>query len=345
MTGTADLKSLGHCPLWIKPGIIFVVFQQDPRTMKRIVLPLALLFSFSSLAQDRTADSTGLPGDDFSLERALDLFQRNIEMEKFEEELNTDSTRVNNLDLDGNGETDYVRVETRREENAVYVVMKVATSATESQDVAVIGIEKTGEESATLQIIGDEDLYGPNVFVEPYEEKADAAPSKGPRSPELVGVRVAVNVWIWRPIPWCFSPRFYAYASPWYWGHYPGWWRPWHPHPWRAWWGWRHHHHGWYRPWNSCRVGRAQALYAPRRARSAAVHARYPGMRHPRIDKVPAGGGQVKPGKKLAPNQGQPTKTAPAKVKPQRKAPPKGTRPATKPSKGKGAPRPPKKGK
>lgn len=318
--------------------------------MKRFSLPLTLLLCSSAIAQEPAtasgpaADSTGLPGDNFSLERTLDLFQRNIEMEKFEEELNTDSTHANNLDLDGNGETDYVRVETRREGDAVYVVMKVAVSATENQDVAVIGIEKTGEESATLQIIGDEDLYGPNVFVEPYEEKEDAAPSKGPRSPELVGVRVAVNVWFWRPIPWCFSPRYYPYASPWYWGYYPGWWRPWRPHPWHTWYGWGHHHHGWYRPWKSCRVGRAQAFYGPRRTRSAAVHARYPAARQPRIDRGPAGNGQMKPGKQITPGKGRPTKIDPSKVKPQHKVAPKGTRPMTKPPKTKGAPRTPGKG-
>lgn len=236
---------------------------------------LTLLITGTTVAQDDTAqDSTGLPGDHFSLQGALDLFKRNIEMEKFEEELNTDSTRVNNLDLDGNGEVDHVRVETQREGDAVYVVMKVAVSATESQDVAVIGIEKTGPESATLQIIGDEELYGPNTFVEPFAEEESARPAKGPMAPELLGVRVAVNVWSWRPVPWCFSPRYYPYASPWGWGRYPGWWKPWRPHPWHAWHGW-HRHHGWYRPWPACRVAQAHAFYGPRRAQSAVVHARY----------------------------------------------------------------------
>ena len=83
--------------------------------MKRTFAPLvATAIALSAMAQEPQADSTGLPGDNFSLAGALDLFKRNIEMEKFEEELNTDTTHVNNLDLDGNGETDYVRVETKR---------------------------------------------------------------------------------------------------------------------------------------------------------------------------------------------------------------------------------------
>lgn len=316
----------------IKPGIIFVVHP----TMKPTLLHLLLLAPCAGLYAQTAADSTGLPGDDFSLRGALELFKRNIEMEKFEEELNTDSTRVNNLDLDGNGETDYVRVETRRDGEAVYILMTVATSATENQDVAVIGIERTGEESATLQIIGDEDLYGPDAIVEPYAEEERMAPSKGPRAPALEGVFVVMNVWSWRPIPWCFSPRYYPYASPWGWAHYPVWWRPWRPHPWGMWWGWRHHHHGWYRPWNACRVGRAQAFYAPRRARSAMVQGRFRDAHQRHLNARPARSGTVRPGQGTSPSKVRPARTEPGKVRPQRRAAPKGTQPMTRPPKGGG---------
>ncbi len=33
-------------------------------------------------------------------------------------------------------------------------------SASESQDVAVIELEKTGDNRAVIQIVGDEDIYG-----------------------------------------------------------------------------------------------------------------------------------------------------------------------------------------
>jgi hypothetical protein len=298
------------------------------RTILSTLFCLTLLVP--ATAQEPAApDSTGLPGDDFSLQGALDLFKRNIEMEKFEEELNTDSTHVNNLDLDGNGEIDYVRVETQREGDAVYVVMKVAVSATESQDVAVIGVEKTGEESATVQIIGDEELYGPNTFVEPFAEEESARPAKGPSAPELVGVRVTVNVWSWRPVPWCFSPRYYPYVSPWGWGRHPGWWKPWRPHPWHSWRG-LHRHHGWYRPWHACRINRAQAFYGPRRAHSAVVHARYADAHTRHAATRPARKATVKPagkgdGQHIRKAGPTPRTTAP---KDGAKGRPKATRPA-----------------
>lgn len=296
--------------------------------MKRLLLPLAIAMCSPALAQDPSADSTGLPGDNFSLQGALELFKRNIEMEKFEEELNTDSTHVNNLDLNGDGQTDYVRVETQRDGDAVNITLKVAVSATESQDVAVIGIEKTGEESAVLQIQGDEDLYPPNTIVEPFAEEERAVPTKGPRAPALTGVQVAVNVWFWRPIPWCFSPRFYAYSSPWYWGSYPLWWRPWRPHLWRPWWGWGRHYHAWYRPWGTCRVVHARALYTPRRARSTAVHERFQ-TAHERHMATRPGKPAAKPARPVAPKAVRPAHGTRPKGSPkgQRPAAPRKTRP------------------
>lgn len=257
--------------------------------MHRLVLPFALCaISAPAFAQAPTAaDSTGLPGDDFSLQGALELFKRSIDLDQFETALNTESEHVNNLDLDGDGQTDYVRVESQRDGDAVAITLRVPVSKEENQDVAVIEIEKTGPESATLQIRGDEELYGKDVIIEPFEEQDVEKSGKGPHAPEIVRVQVAVNVWAWNPVPWCFSGRYYPYASAWYWGHYPPWWRPWHPHPWRVWWGFGAHYRIGYRPWNTCRVIRAHALYTPRRMHSAVVHARYRTVHERRLSARP----------------------------------------------------------
>lgn len=61
-------------------------------------------------AQQSGVDSTGLPGDNFSLQGALQLFHDAANIEDFEKALNTESNHVNNLDLDGDGNIDYVRV-------------------------------------------------------------------------------------------------------------------------------------------------------------------------------------------------------------------------------------------
>ena len=87
------------------------------------------------------ADSTGLPGDNFSLQGALGLLKQSKTLEEFEKKLNTKDNSVNNLDLDGNGKTDYIRVVDLEKDNAHALVLQVAVSKTEKQDVAVIEIE------------------------------------------------------------------------------------------------------------------------------------------------------------------------------------------------------------
>lgn len=234
----------------------------------------AFLLSASLTAQETPAvDSTGLPGDHFSLEGAVELFKKAASPEEFEKLLNTEANTVNNLDLNEDGETDYIRVIDHMEGNAHAIVLQVPVSETESQDVAVIEIEKTGEETATLQILGDEDLYGKQVIAEPFEEEAPRQNRNGPAQVQPV-VRIVVNVWAWPAVRFVYRPGYVVYVSPWRWRAYPGWWRPWRPHPWRV-------YHLRVRPYRAhChvvtthRVVHAHRVYAPRRTHSTVVHSR-----------------------------------------------------------------------
>ena len=112
----------------------------------------ALFLSFNVQAQnDMEADSTGLPGDGFSLEAALDLFKKAGSLEEFEKMLNTESNNINNLDLNEDGEIDYIRVIDNMDGDVHAIVLQVPVSETESQDIAVIEIEKTGNETALIR--------------------------------------------------------------------------------------------------------------------------------------------------------------------------------------------------
>ena len=57
--------------------------------------------------QERDAE---VPGDYFSLEGALELFKKSSSPEEFERMLNDEDSKVNNLDLNGDGDIDYLRV-------------------------------------------------------------------------------------------------------------------------------------------------------------------------------------------------------------------------------------------
>lgn len=226
-------------------------------------------------AQDdvAAADSTGLPGDNFSLEGAIDLFKKAESPEDFEKLLNSEDNHVNNLDLNEDGEIDYIRVVDNVDGDVHALVLQVPVSETESQDIAVIEIEKKGDEEAILQIVGDPDIYGEQTIAEPFEEEQVKNGRGGP-TPQIAPVRIVVNVWLWPSVRFVYRPGYTAWVSPWRWRVYPRWWSPWRPYPW-------HRYHVWVAPYRSHyrvvgahRVVRAHAVYAPRRTSSTVVHTR-----------------------------------------------------------------------
>jgi len=239
---------------------------------------LAMLMVRSVSAQQTGQDSTGLPGDNFSLQGALELFKKAASPEDFEKALNTENNHVNNLDLDDDGQTDYVRVVDRADEKAHALIIQVAVSDKESQDIAVIELEKDGNESAVIQIVGDEEIYGEEVIVEP---SADAAKStskkgKGPNANyDVDEPAVVVNVWGWPSVRYVYAPMYSPWVSPYHWRYYPTWWSPWHPVAWHV---WHPYHYGYHRSYvitPTHRVVRAHIVYTPYRASSVTVRNHY----------------------------------------------------------------------
>ncbi|MFT3674598.1 MAG: hypothetical protein QM781_01740 [Chitinophagaceae bacterium] len=72
-------------------------------TLSLRLLTVLLLAGLGSASARQSAvsgvDSTGLPGDQFSLQGALAMFQQSASIEDFEKKINTSSNGVNNLDL------------------------------------------------------------------------------------------------------------------------------------------------------------------------------------------------------------------------------------------------------
>ena len=154
------------------------------------------------------------------------------------------------------------------------IVLQTPINASESQDIAVIEIEKTGKEEAILQVVGDPLLYGEDMIVEPFEEEASESGKGGP-SVDLEVSRVVVNVWLWPSVRVIYAPAYRPWVSPWKWGYYPAWWKPWKPYP-------VHVYHAHVvvfrqRPYHRVtthRVARAHRLYTPGRSTSTAVASR-----------------------------------------------------------------------
>lgn len=246
---------------------------------------IALVSIINVSAQDTTTDSTGLPGDNFSLQGALQMFQKAGSPEEFEKLVNTQDNSVNNLDLNGDGETDYVRVIDKMDKDVHALILQVPVSETESQDIAVIEMEKTGDTTAVLQIIGDEDIYGEETIVEPDGGGEDEAfidnnyynrSLSGPNADfySVAPARIVVNVWFWPSVRFVYAPIYRPWISPWRWRHYPVWWRPWRPLAWRT---WHPRYRVYHRPFvvvHTHRVMRAHAVYRPARVSSVTVRTR-----------------------------------------------------------------------
>jgi hypothetical protein len=244
-----------------------------------------LILAATSQAQNQPGiDSTGLTGDNFSLQGALEMFQKASSPEEFEKLLNAEDNHVNNLDLNEDGDIDYIRVIDNSEKNAHAFVLQAIVSETESQDIAVIELEKTGDTTAILQIIGDEDIYGEQLIVEPGRGEDDnsfihdfnnsvvSGPNAGYNNVEP---RIIINVWFWPSVRFVYAPVYVVWHSPWKWHHYPGWWRPWRPFAWHVW-------HPFHRPYynhfavvHTHRVTYAHRIYTPVRVSSVTVRTRH----------------------------------------------------------------------
>lgn len=230
--------------------------------MKKIflffVVLMAGIFSQSLFSQtDNEPVALGLPGDNLNLYAVLDAFQKSKTLEEFEKVLNEQDSKVNNLDLNNDGEIDYIEIASKKSGNTHLIVLQVAVNSKEKQDVAVIEVNKDKKNNVHVQIIGDEDLYGKNYIVEPSANLA-GTPNPGYKGDATVIVNnttnnyntntassgyVNANVSVWPVVLYLFSPVYVVYRSPWYWGYYPPYWRPWRPVYYHDYWGYHGHYY------------------------------------------------------------------------------------------------------
>lgn len=251
--------------------------------MKHLLPGVLILLTTSTLkvnAQDQTPDTTALPGENFSLQGALDLFKKAGSPEDFEKLLNTEDSKVNNLDLNEDGNTDYIKVVSKRENDVQIFVLQALVSETESQDIAVIELEKTGAENAVVQIVGDEDIYGEETIVEPDESDRSAFTegfpimAKGPNT-DYSANGIVVNVWGWPCVRYVYAPSYVIWVSPFSWRSRPVWYRPWRPLAYTVYRPFRYRYRAHYAVVTTRRVVVAPRIYHPMRVTSVTVSNRH----------------------------------------------------------------------
>jgi hypothetical protein len=192
-----------------------------------IVLLLTSFFSMPVFSQ--TGDDTGtlgLPGDNLDLYAVLDLFQKSKTIEDFEKSLNLENTKINNLDLDNDKKVDFIKVTTKKDGDDFSFVLQDAVSKTETQDVAVILVSKDKNKKVTMQIVGDEELYGKNYIVEPKATGTGVTANPGytgadPVTMDIPASTTTVVVQSAPIVQYVYSPAYVPYYPPYYYGYYP----------------------------------------------------------------------------------------------------------------------------
>ena len=180
------------------------------KTARYFLMAILLVVSnFIARADETiTVSSTGSDiSENLDLRAVATLFGEVSNLEEFEQQLNSEERHISNLDLNGDGIVDYLRV-VEMESNGTHLIIIQAVLAKDIyQDVASISVEKDEADQVHVQIVGDAWLYGENYIIEP--------------------------VYIYRPViyDWFWATTWVCWASPWYWGYWPAYWG----HGWVPW--------------------------------------------------------------------------------------------------------------
>jgi hypothetical protein len=165
------------------------------------ILVLVLCASFFNVKAQRTYTTTRATSYDISdnldLDAVSSIFAESRDLKDFEYRLNDPDNRISNLDLNGDGYVDYLRVvETTDNRNSLVVVQAVLDDNV-FQDVATIEIDRVQDGRHRIQVVGDPWIYGPDYIIEPVFA----------RTPLIFS-------FFW-------GPRYSPWNSPFYWGYYP----------------------------------------------------------------------------------------------------------------------------
>ncbi|MEA3333661.1 MAG: hypothetical protein U9Q58_08700 [Pseudomonadota bacterium] len=137
-------------------------------------------------------------GDGLDLATIGSLLKKAENASELERLLNNPKTGINNLDLNEDGKVDYIKVTEYGNEQNKGFSLTVEPVAGETQEVATIDIEKSGNDQASVEVKGNEQIYGQNHYYRSSFGMTD----------------MLFMYWLFRPHPFYMSP--YGY------GHYPG---------------------------------------------------------------------------------------------------------------------------
>ncbi len=171
---------------------------------------LLLIVSFNQIsAQDVTtieASNTDI-SDNLDLEAVASIFGEAKDLEDFERKLNDPDLKISNLDLNNDGEVDYIRVIETASGNVHSIALEAVIGKDQYQEIAVIDVVKDKNNKTKVQVVGNVDMYGPNYYITP-----------------VYPIVPVFFTFFW-------MATYHPWYSPWYWGYHPHYWHPWRPYP------------------------------------------------------------------------------------------------------------------
>jgi hypothetical protein len=154
-------------------------------------------------AQDRVIVVSSPPG----LESGLDLqavaeaFKDAKDLASFEQMLNNPASGLNNLDLNQDGQVDFLRILEEEAEQGKVIVIQAVLGENTYSDVAYIDVQRDDKGEYRVQVRGEPELYREPVYYVPATVEVNRSP-------------IVVNL---------FDPYYERYHSPYSWGYYPSW--------------------------------------------------------------------------------------------------------------------------
>ena len=175
--------------------------------MKKLIIKLVVtivvsMFGIVSVFAHNTPKTSDAAAG-LDLYAVAEVFKVSENLAKFEEALNAPDSEINNLDLNENGEVDFIRTTEQVKDDTHLIVLQVPLGENDFQDVATIAVERENGDKYNLQIQGDTTIYGENYYVVPANN----------------------NFSSWNVVRSIFSPNYRPYISSYNYRVLPNWWK------------------------------------------------------------------------------------------------------------------------
>lgn len=180
--------------------------------MKTKLFLLALLIAVGTTtiqAQNRSfvnAANTEI-SDNLDLRAVASIFGDSRNLQDFERRLNDPRLQISNLDLNYDNQVDYLRVIESVQRGTHVIILQSVIDFDLYQDIATIEVEKDRYNKVSIQVVGNQFMYGNNYIYEPVYYTTP---------------RIYASFWLTNYRPYCSS---------WSWNFYPSYYYTWNPFP------------------------------------------------------------------------------------------------------------------